>query len=102
MTTPREILLARRQAILADLDLIETDLDQTPPKDWEDRASERQGDEVLEALGNSELLELRRIDAALDRVKAGTYGECVKCGEEISAARLAAVPDTPFCNTCAS
>lgn len=102
MTTPREILLARRQAILADLDLIETDLDQTPPKDWEDRASERQGDKVLEALGNSELLELRRIDAALDRVKAGTYGECVKCGEEISAARLAAVPDTPFCNTCAS
>ncbi len=45
---------------------------ETPPKDWEDRSSERQGDEVLESLGQAELGEVRRIDAALGRITAGT------------------------------
>ena len=51
--TPRETLMARRKELVADLEHIEHDLDETPPKDWEDRASERQGDEVLEALGQT-------------------------------------------------
>ena len=71
------------------------------PKDWEDRSSERQGDEVLEALGHVELAELKRIDAALERIEDGTYGTCLKCDEPISDARLEAVPDAALCKNCA-
>ena len=101
MTDPRTILLARRAELVATLDRIEDALDDEPPKDWEDRASERQGDEVLEARGVSELAELRQIDAALARVAEGTYGTCMRCGATIAEARLAVLPATPLCRTCA-
>lgn len=94
-------LTERRAAILNELDRIEDALDDTPPKDWEDRAAERQGDEVLEAMGHHDMDELRRIDAALTRYASGDYGACVKCGEDIATERLDAVPETPFCASCA-
>ena len=94
-------LLARRDDLTRALAEIEDRLDDEPPKDWEDRASERQGDEVLQALGSHDLTELRQIDAALGRIEAGAYGTCTRCGSEISAARLDALPETPFCKTCA-
>jgi RNA polymerase-binding transcription factor DksA len=76
---------------------IEDQLDDEPNKDWEDNAVEREGDEVLEDLGNMDQSEARAINAALARIKDGTYGECVKCGEDISKARLDLLPHTPFC-----
>lgn len=36
--------------------------------------------------------ELRMIDSALQRISAGTYGNCVDCGREIPLARLQAEP----------
>ena len=102
MTTPKDTLLARRADLLGDLTEIEDKLDDEPPKDWEDRASERQGDEVLEALGQHDLDELARIDAALKRMDDGTYGACVRCGTGISPERLAVLPATPLCKTCAA
>ncbi len=92
-------LTTRRATLGGEVRAIEDALDDAPPKDWEDRAGERQGDEVLEALGTHDLEELRRIDAALARIDAGTFGICAKCGDEIAEERLAAVPDTPFCAT---
>ncbi len=95
------LLKARRAELTKELLEIEDRLDDEPPKDWEDRATERQSDEVLEALGSQDLNELRQIDAALDRLAAGTYGECAKCGEDIAPERLKAVPATPLCAACA-
>ena len=95
------ILEKRRRNLTSHLSKVEESLDETPSKDWEDRSSERQGDEVLESLGNVELAELKRIDAALVRLAEGTYGECRKCGNPISDARLELLPDTPFCKNCA-
>nr|WP_306114758.1 MULTISPECIES: TraR/DksA family transcriptional regulator [unclassified Roseovarius] len=97
----KRVLQERRDKLTAHLVKLEGSLDETPSKDWEDRSSERQGDEVLETLGNVELSELKRIDAALDRLANGTYGECQKCGDAISEARLDLLPDTPFCKRCA-
>ncbi len=97
----KKVLLDRREKLTTHLSSLETSLDETPSKDWEDRSSERQGDEVLESLGNAELAELRRIDAALARLTDGTYGDCQRCGDAISAARLELLPDTPFCKSCA-
>jgi len=45
--------------------------------------------------------EIRRIDAALIRVKAGEYGYCVECGEDIDPKRLAIDPAAPRCHDCA-
>ena len=41
-----------------------------------------------------------QIQQALSKLAAGTYGECVRCGEPIGYPRLAARPETPFCVTC--
>lgn len=98
----KEILLTRRAELVGHLERVEHELDQTPTKDAEDFSTERQGDEVLEALGHAELNEVRRIDAALARVEAGTYGECLSCGGEISEARLDILPDAALCKTCAA
>jgi RNA polymerase-binding transcription factor DksA len=55
---------------------------------------------VLDKLGDAELLRLRRIQVALDRLDAGTYGSCVVCGEPIAAARLDAIPESDHCEHC--
>ncbi|WP_112322964.1 TraR/DksA family transcriptional regulator [Oceanibium sediminis] len=80
---------------------IEDTLEEEPPKDVEDRASEREDDEVLERLGLNGKHELEMIRAALRRIEDGTYGECAKCGEQISEERLDLLPFTPFCRACA-
>ncbi|WP_425091198.1 TraR/DksA family transcriptional regulator [Tropicimonas sp. S265A] len=101
-TLAEKTLRDRRAEIVGDLTRIEDALDDTPSKDWEDRASERQEDEVLEAHGALEQAELTQIDAALKRIADGSYGICLKCGGDISDARLAAVPTAALCRTCAA
>lgn len=96
-----KLLRARRNELVGTLDDIEHALDAPAPKDWEDRASERQGDEVLEAIGLVDQKELKRIDGALARIADGTYGLCLACGGEISPARLRAVPEAALCRNCA-
>lgn len=96
---------AQLEQRLADLDVrlheIEDTLDEPAPKDFEDRASEREEDEVLETMGQAGLEEVAMIRAALDRIAQGTYGECVTCGDDIAEERLDLVPQTPFCAKCA-
>jgi DnaK suppressor protein len=43
---------------------------------------------------------LNKIDAALRRLDEGTYGGCFECGEEISQARLRALPFAVRCKDC--
>lgn len=45
---------------------------------------------------------LRRIDQALARLDAGTYGICVLCGEDIAPKRLALDPAIATCLECAA
>lgn len=45
--------------------------------------------------------ELRALDAASERLAAGTYGVCVRCGRPIAEERLDALPATPTCIRCA-
>lgn len=44
---------------------------------------------------------LREIDAARERLAAGRYGECMKCGKDIAPARLEARPVARTCIGCA-
>ena len=46
------------------------------------------------------LTELDEVDAALARMRSGTYGECRDCGEAIALARLTAYPTAMRCVAC--
>lgn len=96
----KDRLLERKSELNARLGRIETDLERTPDKDWEDQAIEVENDEVLEEMGQVGQEELRAIDAALARIAAGTFGTCPKCGGKISQARLDAVPHAALCEEC--
>jgi len=43
---------------------------------------------------------LNKIDAALRRLEEETYGDCFECGDEISQARLRALPFAVRCKDC--
>jgi DnaK suppressor protein len=43
---------------------------------------------------------LDRIASALGRIEAGTYGDCLRCGEPIDERRLAAQPEATLCRAC--
>lgn len=45
--------------------------------------------------------ELSRIDAALERLRNGRYGECLECGELIADKRLDLDPSALLCIDCA-
>jgi DnaK suppressor protein len=44
--------------------------------------------------------ELSQVRSALARIDDGSYGFCEDCGDAIDEARLAALPQTPFCTSC--
>ncbi|MAY34109.1 MAG: TraR/DksA family transcriptional regulator [Pseudomonadota bacterium] len=98
----KKALIARLRELDTRLHSIEDELDSHQAKDWEDLATEREEDEVLERIGVDGIAEIERIRNALARIDDGTYGVCVTCGDEISAKRLDILPATPFCATCAS
>lgn len=46
------------------------------------------------------LAELMQVDAALARMRDGTYGDCSDCGDPIAPARLTAYPTATRCVVC--
>ena len=44
---------------------------------------------------------LGAIEAALEKIEDGVFGECDECGGQISKARLQAIPYAPLCIKCA-
>lgn len=67
----------------------------------EDSRAQSNTERELEfAISDREAEELTAIDAALNRIEAGTYGECVDCGVKIPAARLDASPEVARCIPC--
>ena len=78
------------------------DLRRTLSSDSEERATELENEEVLQALDQDSLTEVRQIREALQRIDDGTYAVCARCGQTIDAARLTAIPSTTTCRTCAT
>ena len=70
----------------------------------EDRAelgSDNCCQETTIGLLEKESARLAEINAALERIKAGTFGRCEECGEEISSTRLQSIPFARQCLKCA-
>lgn len=97
----RKQLEERLSELGAKVEEIEEDLRTPRSASWEDRATEIEGDEVLDALEGTAIEEIREIRAALKRIDDGGYGTCVRCGAEIGDKRLAALIYTTECITCA-
>ncbi|WP_439140051.1 TraR/DksA family transcriptional regulator [Roseicyclus sp.] len=99
----RRAQLEGRLAVLDQrLRALDAELDSHQSKDWEELALEREGDEVLEKLGQSGEAEMARIRAALARMDRAEYGICVQCGAKITEKRLDLLPYTPHCRRCAT
>ena len=89
--------LALMQARLAS---IKRDVTQEHSGDSAEQAQERENDEVVDAIGNETAQSIRAIQAALERLAAGTYGVCGDCGEDIGRKRLEIVPEATRCVNC--
>ncbi len=98
----KPVLEARLAELKQDVVEIDQTLREPDPQDFEERATEMEGDEVLEDLGIAAQTEIAQIKSALARIADGTYGECVTCGADIAPARLEAVPHAAQCIKCAS
>ncbi len=68
--------------------------------DFADRSAAANEEEISIQLKQTDAKLLRAIESALARVESGAYGICTDCEEEISPARLKAVPWTKVCINC--
>ena len=100
----RATLLARAAELRDRVERVRSDLkrEREPlPRDSDDAAIAMENDEVLAALELTATRELGLIESALERLDAGSFGLCVRCGKEIDARRLQTVPHEPLCRECA-
>ena len=68
-----------------------------------DSGDEAVADTVIDtdnAIIGMHLQQTRDLNAALDRIQAGVYGECIDCGGEIGFERLTAYPTAKRCIGC--
>jgi DnaK suppressor protein len=81
-----------------DSDIVE--LDQTTQGRLS-RMDALQGQAMAQEVARRREAEIRRIDAALQRIDDDEYGYCIACGEEVALKRLELDPATPNCIDCA-
>ena len=105
MTT--EDLQRLKEILLEDKKRIEEELKNLSDTDYgsDVDSGDEESDEAEEMSSNipiSGILEerLKGIDRALEKMEAGTYGVCEKCGKEISMEVLDADPESALCKAC--
>ena len=74
--------------------------DMDTAQDIADRASSSYTKEFLFHQSSNERQTLQMVEGALNRIREGTFGECINCGNEINPKRLEAVPWTRYCIEC--
>jgi DnaK suppressor protein len=98
-----EVLKARWDEQLKRLDAANRDKGEAryaEAKDEADRATASTNAELSIVQRAQAEKSLEMINAALGRIEAGGYGECLNCGQEIGLKRLEAIPWAPYCITC--
>jgi DnaK suppressor protein len=90
-----QLLGNARKALSGDIHL---DPDDFP--DEIDTASSEIGLSFIGRLRERERGLLNKINAALEKIEQGVYGECENCGEEIGLKRLEARPVAELCIDC--
>jgi RNA polymerase-binding protein DksA len=100
----RDALERRRAELRREVEAAElarrAPIDRTEVGDREDEAVREQTGDIGEAEEGRDFAELQQVEAALHRIAAGRYGECVDCGMPISLARLFVQPAAQRCAAC--
>jgi RNA polymerase-binding transcription factor DksA len=99
---------ARRDEITARLELIESQLAgiRAAREEWTDDEHDPEGSTLItewsraEGLRGEYLTELGELDRASERLAAGEYGRCTRCGEQIVEGRLRLRPAARMCVPC--
>ncbi|PYX06331.1 MAG: RNA polymerase-binding protein DksA [Acidobacteria bacterium] len=99
----RKRLEVRQQELRRTVSRTEQDgrtVDEDSAQDIADRAASSYTKEFLFHQSNNDRQLLAMVESALDRIRQGSFGECISCGKEINAKRLEAVPWTRHCIAC--
>ena len=91
----KALLVNARKTLMEELNF---DTDDLP--DEIDLASSEYNQSMIFRLRDREKFLLKKIDRALQRIEAGTFGICERCEDEISPKRLEARPVTTLCIRC--
>jgi RNA polymerase-binding transcription factor DksA len=98
------VLLARRAELRQQLVRLAADqrrVSEPLSADFAEQVTQRENDEVIDALREGAHGELRAVEHAIERFESGTYGRCTRCGGSIETERLQAVPHATRCSHCA-
>ena len=61
-----------------------------------------QGQAISQEMNRRRQLELKKIEAALNRIESSDYGYCTQCEEQIATKRLEFDPSASLCIQCAA
>jgi RNA polymerase-binding transcription factor len=100
----RNALERRHAELLREVEAAESvrraPIDRTEVGDREDYSVRMEFGDIGEAEESRDVVELRQVEAALQRLAAGRYGDCVDCATPISPARLRVEPAADRCAAC--
>jgi RNA polymerase-binding transcription factor len=74
--------------------------DEDPTVDLADKAANSYTKEFLFGQTHTDRERLALVEAALERIREGTFGLCLSCQQELQQKRLEAVPWTRYCIAC--
>ncbi len=100
-----QLLRQQRARLLQEFRNVELSLDviaEERESELEEHAQEEQSARLLSRLDDQTLNAVKEIDAALQKVLSGTYGNCEACHKPISLARLRVLPAARFCRPCSA
>lgn len=70
--------------------------------DYQEIANQAMEEYLAQHMLDNQEFTLSEVEAALDRIKQGTYGKCVECQGEIGFERVKALPYARRCIKCAA
>lgn len=97
LKSKRDELLAKAEKLHGDVHNRKEPYD----KDLSEQAIELENLDVLLELDRETRQELKLVIEAISRIESGDYGQCQACGAAINPDRLAALPYTDRCISCA-
>lgn len=97
----RSQLLAQKAELATRVDRIHQHARDPLEADSSEQAAQLGNVEVVSALETEAVAQLAEIEAALQRLELGQYGQCANCGAAISPQRLQAMPASTECLECA-
>jgi len=91
-----------RAKLLGELKNDETPQDLDSDSNIDEEAESDEAEELTNqlALAQSHRDRINAIDAALNKIRGGSYGKCENCGQDIPLEVLNLVPESKYCENC--